>query len=359
MNGKSNAYATTEERLRAVIERDRDADGAFVYGVRTTRIFCRPWCPSRRPRPENVEFFATPAEALAAGYRPCRRCRPEGDGPPDARLAAVVRACRTIEAADAPPPLATLAAEAGLSPWHFQRVFREIVGVTPRQYAATHQARRFRASLDQGDSVTDAVYAAGYGSSSRAYENAGRRLAMAPTEYRAGAAGLAIRYRVARCFLGWVLVAASARGVCAIELGDGPEELERLARERFPGARLEAGDAEFAALVERVVAGIERPRCGPGPELPLDIQGTAFQERVWAALRELAPGETATYAQIAARIGSPGAARAVGRACAANRLAVAVPCHRVLRGDGSLGGYRWGEERKRKLLEREGEDVDC
>ena len=339
MNG-ATAYASAERRWTAVVERDAAADGAFVFAVRSTGVVCRPGCASRTPKRSNVAFFDTLDEAMDAGFRPCKRCRPDARSPQERLAAQVVRACRRLEREEPEPTLEALAAEAGLSRAHFQRVFKRAVGLTPKQYARTRRAERFRTSLGR---------AAGFGSSSRAYE--GAALGMTPSAYRNGAAGLPIRYGVAACSLGWLVVAVSERGVCAIEFGDDPDELPARLRERFPGAELDEGGAAFVRVLEQVVAFVEAP--ASGLDLPLDIRGTAFQQRVWEALRLVPPGSTVGYAELAARIGRPEAARAVAGACAANALAVAIPCHRVVRADGSLSGYRWGGERKRALLERE------
>ncbi|MFZ5558559.1 MAG: bifunctional DNA-binding transcriptional regulator/O6-methylguanine-DNA methyltransferase Ada [Pseudomonadota bacterium] len=340
-----------ESRWNALVQRDRAAEGAFYYAVRTTGVFCRPGCSSRLPRRENVVFFYTCKEAELAGYRPCKRCKPGATSPRERLVERIVQACRSIEQAETPPILDKLAAEAGLSPWYFHRLFKEIVGVTPKQYATTQQTQRFRDSLKTERTVTAAIYDAGFSSSSRAYDNARDRLSMAPSAYRNGAVGLTIRYGVARCFLGWIIVAATDRGICAIEFGDDPGTLTARVQESFPKAYLEEDGPDFSAVIERIIAFIEAPE--RGIDLPLDIQGTAFQERVWHALRQVPPGSTVSYADIAHRIGSPEAVRAVAQACSANKLAVAVPCHRVVRSDGKLSGYRWGVERKRVLLLRE------
>ncbi len=351
MMTKRCTFTDDERRWNAVVKRDRAAEGTFYYAVRTTGVFCRPGCSSRLPIRVNVEFFDTCREAELAGYRPCKRCKPGVSSPHERLEEAIVQACRRIEQAEETPKLEELAEEAGLSPWHFHRLFNKIVGVTPKQYAATRRAQRFRDSLKTSLSVTDAIYESGFGSNSRAYEKAGDRLAMPPSIYRKGAAGLTIRYGVAPCFLGWVIVATTDRGICAIELGDDPKVLPAKVQRSFPNALLEEAGPDFSDLIQKIIGFIEAP--GKGIELPLDILGTAFQQRVWHALREVPSGVTVSYTQIADRIGSPGAVRAVSRACAANKLAVAVPCHRVVRSDGSLSGYRWGIERKRTLLLRE------
>lgn len=327
----------------------------FVYGVVTTGIYCRSSCPSRRPHPRNVVFYATGAEAEAAGLRPCRRCTPEA-GDPQVRVAALVaEACRRIEAdiADghALPWLDDLAHDAGLSPFHFHRLFRAHTGLTPRAYARARRDANMRAALTATGSVTEAVYAAGYGSGSRFYERSDAVLGMTPSRYRQGGAGETIRFATASCRMGALLVAESARGICAISLGDDPQTLIAELRRRFPAARVTGDDPGFDARLAQIVGFVEAPAIGL--DLPLDIRGTAFQQRVWQALRAIPAGETLSYAEVAERIGAPSAVRAVAGACAANTLAVAVPCHRVVRGDGSLSGYRWGVERKRDLLARE------
>lgn len=294
--------------------------------MKTTGIFCRPGCSSRLPKRENVTFFDTCKEAELAGYRPCRRCNPGTTSPRERLLDLIVHACRDIEQAESPPALDKLAAEAGLSPWHFHRLFKKIVGVTPKQYFTTHQLQRFRDSLKMERSVTAAIYDAGFSSSSRAYENARKRLAMTPSAYRNGAIGLVIRYGITQCFLGWINVATTDHGICAIGFGDDPETLRAQLRESFPKAQLEEAGPDFSSVIEQVIAFIEAP--GSGIELPLDIQGTAFQERVWHALCQVPPGSTVSYADIAHRIGAPQAVRAVAQACAANKLAglYAVSC---------------------------------
>lgn len=337
----------TDPRWAAL--RTRDPDATFFYSVRTTGVYCRPSCAARPARPENVAFHATTAAAERAGFRPCKRCRPT-EPPAAARDAAVIaRLCRLLESRDPPPPLAELADHAGLSPHHLHRLFKRVTGVTPRAYAAAHRDARTRDALRARPTVTDAIYEAGYASSSRFYA-AAHRLGMTPTQYRRGGAALRLHYAIGACSLGAILVAATERGVCAILFGaraDLPRDLAR----RFPRAVVEPADARFDATVARVIALVERP--DQPAELPLDIRGTAFQIRVWRALTAIAPGTRATYADVARAIGAPGAVRAVARACAANTLAVAIPCHRVVRTDGALAGYRWGLRRKRALLARE------
>lgn len=341
-----------DERWEAVVRRDPRADGAFVYAVQTTGVYCRPSCGARLPRRENVRFFATGREAEQAGFRACKRCRPDGPSLAERRAEAVRRACRAIADADGPPRLEALARAVGMSPHHFHRVFKAATGVTPRAYAAARRAERVRRGLGQAASVTDAVYDAGFGASSRFYAAADEILGMAPSRFRQGGRGEAIRFAVGQCSLGAILVAATERGVCAILLGDDAEALVRDLQDRFRAAELRGGDADFEGWVAAVVGLVESPAAETN--LPLDVRGTAFQQRVWQALRLVPPGTTASYGEIAARIGAPRSARAVAGACAANPLAVAIPCHRVVARDGSLGGYRWGIERKRALLRREG-----
>jgi AraC family transcriptional regulator of adaptative response/methylated-DNA-[protein]-cysteine methyltransferase len=345
------AATERDPRWAAVTARSEAADGSFVYSVRTTGIYCRPSCGARRARPENVRFHAGPVEAEQAGFRPCRRCRPEQPSRAQRHADLVVAACRAIETAETVPTLDALAAEAGMSPFHFHRVFRGITGLTPKAYATAHRGRRVRTELAKRGPVSAAMYDAGYGSSGRFYGEAGDQLGMRPAEYREGGLHAEIRFAIGQCSLGAILVARSARGVCAIHLGDDPEALVRDLEDRFPHATLIGGDADFEVLVAQVVGLVEAP--GLGTDLPLDVRGTAFQQRVWRALREIPAGTTATYTDIARRIGAPAAVRAVARACAANPLAVAIPCHRVVRTDGGLSGYRWGIERKRALLGRE------
>lgn len=345
------AQIVSDPRWAAVLARDASADGSFVYCVKTTGVYCRPSCAARPARPENVAFHASAAEAERAGFRACKRCRPN-EAPRAQRNASVIaELCRFIEQAQELPKLGDLAQRAAMSTYHLHRLFKAVTGLTPRAYAAAHRAQRVRRRLASSATVTDAIYEAGYNSNGRFYEEAGRVLGMTPTRFRAGGTETEIRFAIGQCSLGAILVARSERGVCAISLGDDPDALAREFQDRFPRAALIGDDAGFAQWVARVIGLVEAPRLGL--DLPLDVRGTAFQQRVWQALRRIAPGKTATYAQIARRIGAPKAVRAVAQACAANPLAVAIPCHRVVRADGAPSGYRWGVPRKRALLERE------
>ncbi|HEY5807406.1 MAG TPA: bifunctional DNA-binding transcriptional regulator/O6-methylguanine-DNA methyltransferase Ada [Povalibacter sp.] len=343
--------ASDDRRWAAVLRRDPAADGQFYYSVRTTGVYCRPSCAARTARRENVTFHTTRQAAEKAGFRPCKRCKP--DQPPLAEqyAARIARACRSIETSEAAPSLEQLARTAGLSRYHFHRVFKAITGVTPKAYATAHRNERTRTQLRKNSTVTQAIYDAGFNSNAPFYAQAGNALGMKPRDFRAGGANETIRFAVGECSLGAVLVAATDKGVCSILLGDDPEVLVRDLQDRFHRAELIGGDAGFEQLVARVVGFIEAPALGL--DLPLDVRGTAFQQRVWQALRKIPAGSTASYAAMAKRIGAPKAVRAVAQACAANALAVAIPCHRVVRTDGNLSGYRWGIERKRVLLERE------
>lgn len=347
----TKGYTTAAQRWAAVLRRDARADGHFYYSVRTTGVYCRPGCAARQPRRDNVAFYDNRAAAEAAGFRPCKRCRPDTSPPSARRTAIVAAACRAIEAADETPALAVLARDAGMSRFHFHRLFKSTTGVTPRAYAAACRAKRLHAELPRAGSVTEAIYDAGFNSSGRFYAVADALLGMRPRAFRAGGAGAAIRFAVGQCSLGAILVAATAKGVCAIMLGDDADRLVRELQDRFPKAQLIGGDNEFERAVAQVIGLVERP--GMVVDLPFDLRGTAFQQRVWQALRTIPSGTTATYSEVAKRIGKPHAVRAVAQACAANPAAVAIPCHRVVRRDGGLGGYRWGIERKRALLARE------
>lgn len=355
------AAIQADPRWAQLLARDAGVDGQFWYAVQTTGVYCRPSCGSRTPRPENVRFFATPATAAEAGFRPCKRCQPDQPSRSEQQAELVAKLCRQIEAADTPPSLQALAQAAQLSTYHLHRIFKAVTGVTPKAYATAHRAKRLRQELQQEPrkdsprqrSITEAMYAAGFNSSGRFHEASAGLLGMTPTAFRAGGTQAVIRFAIGQCSLGAILVAASERGVCAILLGDAPEALVQDLQDRFPKAELIGGDAGFEQWVAAVVGLVEQP--GHAPDLPLDIRGTAFQQRVWQALRGIPAGTTVSYTELARRIGAPRAVRAVASACAANALAVAIPCHRVVRTDGTLSGYRWGVERKRALLQREAE----
>ena len=349
----AGCYANDKGRWEAVKARDEGAVGQFWFSVATTGVYCYPSCAARRPRREHVAFYDSREAAEQAGFRPCKRCRP--DLPPRRvrHAEAVAQTCRIIEAAEKEPTLEELAAAVGLSLHYFHRRFKEIAGVTPKQYAAAHRAQRVQQELRDGDSVTEAIYGAGYSSSSRFYEKSRALLGMNPSTYAGGGRGEIIRWEVAESWLGSVLVGATARGICAILFGEDRDALTADLATRFPHATLEEADidSDFSHWVARTIAFIDAPECGL--DLPLDVAGTAFQQRVWAALRAVPAGVTTTYGEVARSIGEPRAARAVARACAANPVAVAIPCHRVLSSDGSLSGYRWGTERKQALLDKE------
>jgi AraC family transcriptional regulator of adaptative response/methylated-DNA-[protein]-cysteine methyltransferase len=333
-----------------VLDRDAAADGQFVYAVRTTGIYCRPSCPARRPRVDNVAFHHTPSEAEAAGFRACLRCRPE-EHRASPRIERVHQLCRLLERTGGPPTLTELAQSVGLSPFHTHRLFKTTTGLTPRAYAIACRRALVRRALGEEPSVTAAIYRAGYTSSGRFYDEAPRILGMTPTQYRAGSPPDRVLFAVGQHTLGAVLVAATPKGVCAILLGDDPATLVRDLEDRFPRAELVGGDEAFESHVAAVIGAIAEP--GAAQALPLDVRGTVFQQRVWEALRAIPAGETRTYADIARTIGQSKAARAVARACAANPVAIAIPCHRVVRRDGCESGFRWGIERKRRLLAEE------
>lgn len=345
------AFGDEATRWLAVVSRDRKADGHFFYSVRTTGVYCRPSCASRRARRGHVRFHLTTADAERAGFRPCKRCRPGEPALAEQRAVVVATACRVIERAENPPNLDTLADAAGMSRFHFHRVFKSFTGVTPKGYAVAHRARRVREELAQRSTVTEAIYGAGFNSSGRFYATTSGVLGMTPTSFRFGGAGTSMHFAVGECWLGSILVAATSTGVCAILLGDDPDALVRELQDRFSKAQLVGGDRDFERLVANVVGLVEAPALGL--DLPLDVRGTAFQQRVWQALRDIPAGSTASYTDIARRIGAPKAVRGVAQACAVNPIAVAIPCHRVVRSNGALAGYRWGVERKRALLERE------
>jgi AraC family transcriptional regulator of adaptative response/methylated-DNA-[protein]-cysteine methyltransferase len=346
------AATLRDPRWTSVVTRSADRDGTFFYSVRTTGVYCRPSCAARLPRPENVRFHGSRSDAEQAGFRPCKRCKPDQPSIAQQHASMVTEACRLIEASQGTPSLEQLAGHAGVSPFHFHRVFKAIMGLTPREYAGARRGERMRQELTRADTtVTAAIYESGYNSNGQFYSESHEVLGMTPTIYRTGGADADIRFAVGECSLGSILVAQSELGVCAILLGDEPDVLARNLQDRFPKATLIGGDPDFEQLVARVVGFIEAP--GLGLDLPLDVRGTAFQRRVWQALQEIPVGTTASYSEIAERIGAPKSVRAVAQACGANRLAVAIPCHRVVRNDGALSGYRWGVERKRALLERE------
>ena len=347
------SFGDDEARLAAVRRRDPAADGMFLYSVATTGVYCHPSCAARPALRHNIAFHATRQDAERAGFRPCMRCRPHLPPRAEREAALVAAACRTIETAEAEPSLATLAAAAGISLHHFHRMFRRIAGVTPKAFGAAHRQARVQAGLAAGAGVTQTIYDAGFNSSGRFYEAADAMLGMTASRYREGGPGETIRFAVGQCSLGCVLVAATGRGVCAILLGDDAPALLAELRGRFPKSMLRDAKPEFADWVGQVIAFVERPGASAAFTLPLDIRGTAFQRQVWEALRAIPPGETLSYAAVAARLGKPAAVRAVAGACAANALAVAVPCHRVVASTGALAGYRWGVERKRALLARE------
>ena len=348
---RAEAAIEADPRWARVLARDRSADGQFWYSVATTGVYCRPSCPSRTANPRNVGLHGSLAEAKATGFRPCKRCNPDGPSADIANAAIVARACRLIEGSEEVPSLKGLAQAANLSTSYFHRLFKSVTGLTPKDYAEAHRASRVRDGLARGHSVTDAMYNAGFNSSGRFYEKSREMLGMTPTQYRTGGANEDIRFAVGQSSLGAILVASSDKGVASILIGDDPDELVRGLQNRFPKARLVGGDKEYESMVVRVVGFVEAPRIGLN--LPLDVRGTAFQRRVWQALQEIPVGQTSSYSEVARRIGAPKAVRAVASACAANNIAVAIPCHRVVRNDGALSGYAWGVERKRALVARE------
>jgi AraC family transcriptional regulator, regulatory protein of adaptative response / methylated-DNA-[protein]-cysteine methyltransferase len=342
---------TDDARWDAVISKDKRADGRFFFSVRTTGVYCRPSCPARRARRENVAFHLSCDAAEAAGFRACKRCRPREASQSERDAALIASACSLMEKSDEPLRLAKLAAASGLSPFHFHRLFRAATGLTPKAYADAHRADRVRKALPSSKTITAAIYDAGFNSNGRFYASSAQVLGMTPGRYKAGGERVQIRFAIGECSLGSILVAATDKGVCAILMGNDPDALVRELQDRFARAELIGGDAKFETLVAKVVGFVEQPRLGL--DLPLDVRGTAFQQRVWRALRQIGVGKTASYGEIAARIGNPKSIRAVAQACAANMIAVAIPCHRVIRTDGQLSGYRWGVQRKRALLERE------
>jgi len=349
MDSISIPFDTDDHRWRAVLARDAGADGAFVYAVRSTGVYCRPSCPSRRPGRAQVRFFITAAAAARAGFRPCRRCRPEGEEP---RAALVRKICRFLDSyEDGVPTLAAIAAHVGASPHHVQRTFKRALGVSPRDYAAARRLARFKEEIGNGGTIGSALYGAGFGSASRLYEQAGRNLGMTPASYAKGGRGAEIAFAIAESPLGLMLVAATAKGVAMVGFGDSEKTLAAELCRQFPHARIVRDDGRLKERVRAVLAGLDGR--APPPSLALDVRATAFQGQVWRLLTAIPSGETRTYGALARALGKPNAARAVGRACASNPVAVVVPCHRAVGGDGSLTGYRWGLARKKALLARE------
>jgi AraC family transcriptional regulator, regulatory protein of adaptative response / methylated-DNA-[protein]-cysteine methyltransferase len=356
MNNISDKPAATGGNFprfwRAIQTRDAEYDGIFWYGVRSTGVFCRPACSSRQPKRENVIFFALPEAARQAGFRACLRCRPDDLRLRDPQAELVESVCRFIDLnLEEQPNLERIGQEVKVSQFHLQRVFKKLMGITPRQYAEARRAQKFKDRIKSGQSVTGAMYEAGYGSSSRLYEKASAQLGMTPATYGKGGAGMKINYAIVECPLGRLLVAATGRGICSVTLGDRAEELRENLRAEYPRAEIEPDETRLHAQVQTLLAYLEGEM--PHPDLPLDAQGTAFQKRVWEELRRIPAGDTASYGEIARRIGQPTATRAVARACATNPVALVTPCHRVIRENGELGGYRWGIARKRRLLEME------
>src|SRR3984893_9262897 len=349
---KSTPVAIVDDRRwPRIVARDRSADGHLWYSVATTGVYCRPSCPSRTANPKTVQLHDTLEAAKATGFRPCKRCHPDGLSIESENAAIVAQACRLVEQREEEPSLTELPEAVGRSASYFHRLFKATTGVTPKDYAAAHRAAKVREGLASGHTVTEAIYDAGFNSSGRFYEKSTDMLGMTPTQYRSGGVNEEIRFAVGECSLGTLLVASSKKGIAAILLGGDPDKLVRELQDRFPKAKLIGADREYEALVARVVGLIEAP--GQGLDLPLDIRGTAFQQRVWRALQDIPVGRTVSYTELARRIGSPKAVRAVAGACAANNIAVAIPCHRVVRNDGSLSGYAWGVERKRALIAKE------
>jgi AraC family transcriptional regulator of adaptative response/methylated-DNA-[protein]-cysteine methyltransferase len=350
MPPKSNSFATNDQRWNAVVRKDPAADTKFFYSVRSTGVYCRPTCAARLPNRENVEFHSTSKHAERAGFRPCKRCKPN-DLSANHHAAAITNACKLITDSSETPDITALATAANMSPSHFHRTFKSFTGLTPKSYAAAHRAERVRKQLARSRTVTSAIYNSGFNSNAPFYANSKKLLGMNPTAFRRGGRGVTIQFALAKCSLGFILVAATNIGICSISLGDDPTELITDAQRRFPKANFIEPDEIFKKQVAKVVTFIERPAMGLS--LPLDIQGTAFQQRVWQELRKIPCGQTSTYSKIAQKIGSPKSIRAVGQACGANPIAVAIPCHRVLGTDGSLSGYRWGLPRKSQLLNSE------
>jgi AraC family transcriptional regulator, regulatory protein of adaptative response / methylated-DNA-[protein]-cysteine methyltransferase len=345
-------FVNDEERWAAVQRRSTDADGQFYYAVRTTGVYCRPSCPSRHALRANISFHPSAQAAEQAGFRPCLRCKPNLPPLAERQAALVAQMCRLIEEAETEPDLVSLAEVSGVSRFHFHRMFKAQTGLTPKAYAAGVRQRRMQAQLAEGNKVTDAIYASGFNSSGRFYAQSNGALGMQPSAYRSGGHGESIRFAIAQCSLGAILVASTDKGICAILIGDDPEALARDLQDRFPKAELVGAETDYERVVAAVIGMVEAPEIGL--DLPLDVRGTAFQQRVWQVLRGIPAGRTVSYTELAQLVGAPNGARAVASACAANAIAIAIPCHRVVRTDGALSGYRWGVERKQVLLEREG-----
>lgn len=356
MKTKSQKKALADEILNdgrwvKVLAKDASADGQFYYSVKTTGVYCRPSCGSRTPLPENIQFHLTTRDAELSGFRPCKRCKPNEPPLKEQLAAKVALACKLIEASDEIPSLTKLAEMSGLSMYHFHRIFKAMTGLTPKAYSVANRENKLRSQLQKSNTITNAIFDAGYGANSRFYEQSNQILGMKPSNYRSGGKNTEIRFAVGECSLGSILVASSPIGVCAILMGDGPESLVEDLQNRFPNAELIGGDPSYETIIASVIGFVEAPALGLN--LPLDIRGTAFQQRVWQALREIPAGKTLSYAEVADKIGAPRAVRAVAGACAANAIAVAIPCHRVVKHDGGISGYCWGVERKKALLERE------
>lgn len=349
---KKAQAAEENSAWQAVLERDCRYDGLFVYAVRSTGVYCRPSCPSRRPRPEMVEFFDQPKAAENAGYRSCQRCRPAENGAHSRLPAAITKVCRFLDqVTEEVPKLEQMAELVRMSPFHLQRSFKQTLGVSPREYAELRRFLRLRTHLRKGDDVTTAMYEAGFNSPSRLYERSTSALGMTPSVYKAGGEGMKISFTIADTSLGRVLVAQTDKGVCSVRIGDSEEALEAGLRDEFANAEISRQDGKLGRVVQQVVNAAEGR--GISTDIPLDIRHTAFQGKVWQALRNIRLGETRSYAEVAKAVGDPKAVRAVARACATNPVALVIPCHRVVRSDGDISGYRWGVERKKKLLENE------
>jgi AraC family transcriptional regulator of adaptative response/methylated-DNA-[protein]-cysteine methyltransferase len=347
-----NLKANDDQLWQAVVAKDARYDGQFVFAVSSTGVYCRPSCPSRRAHRERVSFFNLPEAAEQAGFRACLRCQPQRARVLDPQVELVQRVCRLLDSDESETlKLAELASHAGLSAFHLQRTFKRVMGISPRQYLTARKFGNFKALVRKGESVTDSLYESGFNSSSRLYEHASEELGMTPATYSRGGRGVNISYTIVPSSMGRLLVAVTERGVCAVQMADDDAELEKDLREEFPQAEIKRDDSALREPVEKILDHLDKSE--PRLDLPLDIRATAFQRQVWERLRSIPYGETVSYAEVAKALGKPGAVRAVGRACATNPVALVIPCHRVVREDKSLGGYRWGLDRKKKLLEHE------